>query len=291
MIRRKEEANVTCSECGREVPATLYCIYCGSKLPKPAPSTMPPTPPPAPPPEPAVSPPPTPAEVKEDIRELMTNISLHYSRKIALLNLLQSKEISERVFLRLYDEYTDKLHDSLSTRASVLERLKSELNEKETRYDGMKILLEELEVRHKIGEIALQEFTEKSERLKSEVKNLEKAIKELRGNLNHLEKMLADKTPSEILDLETRTKACYQGFEKLLKEGALTMDTLKKIKPDVESMLELLNSLIINRKERQETLQKELETLEARYRVGEVSIEYYEKRRRELRGELEKVWI
>jgi len=291
LAEKREIAHIRCPKCGREVPATMYCIYCGAKLPpKPAPPAVPP-PPPSAPPKPAVAPPPLPPLAgPEEINELMTKISLQYVRKIALLGLLQSKEVSEKVFLKLYDEYTDKLTNFLGVRARVMERLRFELEDKRKRYDEVKTLLEELEVRQKIGEIGFQEFTTKAEGLKTKAGDLEKSLNELKESIGRLENIFFGKAPREILDLEKKAKTCHEDLERLVKEGALSRESLEKIEPDIKKMLELLNSLIVDQKKRQKALQEELETLETRYRVGEVPLEEYEKRKRELTEELEKVW-
>ncbi len=286
MAEKREIPHIKCPKCKREVPATMYCIYCGTKLPpRPAPPALP-----SPvPPKPTIAPPPPPAGL-EDINELITNISLQYVRKIALLGLLQSKEVSEKVFLKLYNEYTDKLTNFLGVRARMMERLRSDLEEKRKRYEEVKTLLEELEVRHKIGEIGFQEFTTKAEGLKMRVGDFEKSLNELKDNLGRLENIFFGKTPREIFDLEKKARACHEDLERLVKEGTLSKESFEKIKLDIEKILELLNSLTINRKKRQKALQEELETLETRYRVGEVPLEQYEKRKRELSEELEKIW-
>jgi SepF-like predicted cell division protein (DUF552 family) len=36
-----EDIYTTCSECGKSIPSTLYCIYCGTKLPENIPQTTP----------------------------------------------------------------------------------------------------------------------------------------------------------------------------------------------------------------------------------------------------------
>jgi len=289
LAERGEEARITCPECGRRVPATAYCIYCGVRLPRAPPSQRAA---PVPPPAPAgmAAPPAVSAAATVDVRELMANISLQHARKVEMLSLLQSREVSESVFLKLYDEYTERLRKSMEVRTRMMERLRSELGGKEKRYGEVKLLLEELGVRYKIGEIALEEFNRMSDALRSEAAGLERATGMLRDGLSRLERLFMDRTPKEIYDLETRARKCYEGLKKLVEENALSGETLEKIGPDVESMLELLGSLVSDRKGRERALREELETLETRYRVGEVSIEEYENRRRELQSELEKVW-
>jgi len=287
LVDRKEGVNVTCPECGRTVPATLYCVHCGAELPKP---TSPKVPAPTALRKPEITKAAISMEAQKGLRELMSNISLYYARKVALLDMLQSKEISEGVFLRLYNDYDSKLRNALNARAKIMERLKAELSEKERRFSEMKLFLEELGVRHRIGEISRQEFTEKSEFVQFQLNNLEERLKRVKEDLSHLNKMFIGVNPRDIFDLEQKTKTCYGALEKLVEENFLTKETAEKIRPDIKGMVEVLGSLTTGRKERQKVLQEELETLEARYRVGEVPIEDYEKRRRELHSQLEKIW-
>lgn len=287
MVERKEEANVTCPDCGRTVPATLYCVHCGAELPKltspkaPAPTTLRT----ADVAQAAVS-----MKNQNDLNELMNSVSLYYARKVAMLDLLQSKGISEGVFLRLYNEYDSKLRNVLNARTKIMERLKAELNENERLFSEMKLSLEELGVRHRIGEISLQGFTEKSEFMRFQLNNLEERLKRVKEDLSCLNKMFAGVNSRDVFDLEQKTKACHGAIEKLVEEKFLSKEAAEKIRPDINNMIELLASLTTDRKERQRTLQEELETLEARYRVGEVPIEDYEKRKRELHSQLEKIW-
>jgi DNA repair exonuclease SbcCD ATPase subunit len=287
LVERKEGANVTCPECKRSVPATLYCVHCGAELPKQTsritPATM------------ALKELETaqakiPIGAKMGLRELMNSISLYYIRKVALLDLLQSKGISESVFLRLYGEYGSKLSNALNTRADIMKRLKLELSEKERRLSEMRLSLEELRVRHRIGEISLQMFTEKSEFVQFQLNNLEERLKKVKEDLSNLNEMFIGIKPRDVFDFELKTKACYSALEKLIEENFLTKETAEKIRPDIRGMVEFLGSLTTDRKERQNVLQKEMEILEARYRVGEVPIEDYEKQKHELHSQMEKIW-
>lgn len=291
-----------------------YCIYCGARLPKitppqrvrvpPAPTRIPPAPPPRPipprppsaerapsPPTVKISPPPVTApEVKNEVLSLMSDITKYYERKISLLGLFSSGEVSERVLLKLYDEYTNKLTDLLKLRARKLDELKNDLEAKSKRLDDIKMAIEELQVRHKIGEVNTEKFNERINMLRMEEDRLQNTLKELEMNIDHLGKMLAEKPPREILNLDRKTRSCYDTLAKLAEEGKITNETLDKIKSDTDNMLEFFNSLIGGRKEKERTLREQLETLQARYRVSEISIEEYERKKREIQEEIDKVW-
>jgi len=307
LFSHEEERRITCPNCGKLVPAMVYCIYCGAKLPRVAPPEKveappprtplapptPPTQPPRMPPPPTVriSPPPAaPPAVKSEILDLMSNITGYYDRKVSLLNLIKSEEISEKVFLKLYNEYTERLNDLQNLRARKIEELKRDLDGRNKRLDDITMTMEELEVRHKISEVDDQRFNERMNTLKTEGNQLQTLQKDLKMNLDHLEKPLAGKTPRDVLNLDMKARSCYDSLGKLVEEGKLTSETLNKIKPDIEKMLEFFDSIIKDRKEKERTLREQLETLQARYRLSEISIEEYEKRKREIQNEIDKIW-
>jgi len=300
-LSTRQEHRITCPRCGRLVPAMSYCIYCGTKLPKPTPPPVlprpaaPQTPPSkAPPlvPAPTVAPPvrPQPLGVNPEIRDLMSNISVYEKRRVALLDLFRKGEISERVFVKLYGEYSSKLNESLNQRVSKLEEFREQLSQKRSRLDEIRFSLEELEARHKVGEIDASVFEERSRGLKDEAEKLESEMKSLQSNINHLERVFSDKAPKEILNLETRVKAFYESLERFISEGKISRESVDKIKPDLEEDLRFFDSIIGERKERERQLREQLEALHARYRVSEISIEEYERRKREIQEEIDKIW-
>ncbi|OYT44291.1 hypothetical protein B6U84_04455 [Candidatus Bathyarchaeota archaeon ex4484_40] len=297
----QEEPRITCPRCGRSVPAMVYCIYCGARLRRPsappvAPKAPPRVVPKAPPPPPvtapprAPAPPQAPAGVTAEIHDLMSKISIYQDRKVSLLNLFQSGEVSERVFVKLYTEYSGKLNEMLNRRVSKLEELRAQLGEKSKRLDEIKFSLEELEARYKVGEIDSTTFEGKSRDLKAEVARLESEMKDLKANIEHLEKVFADKSPREILNMEMKIKSFQESLDKFVNEGRLSKESVEKIKPDIEETLAFFDSIIGKHKERERQLREQLEALHARYRVSEISIEEYERKKREIQEEIDKIW-
>lgn len=301
------EPRIRCPRCGRSVPAMIYCIYCGARLPTatpkvPAPTVprvpeAPPAPPRVPPPvaappkpTPPPAPPTIPVGVRAEIRSLMSGISTYQDRKISLMNLFQGGEVSEKVFMKLYEEYGGKLSELLNQRVSRLEELRSQLEEKRQRLDEVRFNLEELEARHKVGEIDAQTFEERAARLRGEESRLKSEIEGLESNIEHLERIFSEKPPREILNMEGRVKTFYESLDRMVEEGRLSRESAEKLKPDLEEALKLFDSIIGERKERERKLREQLEALHARYRVSEISIEEYERRKREIQREIDKIW-
>lgn len=293
-----DEARVKCPKCGKMVPAMRYCIYCGSQLPS-AQQPRPERPPPreAPPPTPPLVPPPTqpspvapPIGLEGEVTNLMSNISAIYARKVALLKLFQSGEVSEKVFQKLYNEYSGKLGELLNSRVRKLEELRRKLDEVNRRLNEIALSIEELSVRYKIGEVDLGTFSQKSEKLKGEQRELEIMARSIRSCLNRLERLLSDKSPIEIKSMGDDLRAAYEAIKGMVSEGKIPSEVLDVVKADVEETIAFLDSLVRDRRERERALREELETLHVRYKVGEIGIEEYERRKKEIQEEINKVW-
>jgi len=277
-----------------------YCIYCGAQLPTatPPPRVERPRPMEAPPPVPPLVPPPkkpaqpsrAPIGLEGEITNLMSSISTLYARKIALFRLFQSGEVSEKVFLKLYNEYSSKLSDLLNKRVRRLEELRGRLDEIEKRLNEVALNLEELNVRYKIGELDMNTFSQKSEKLKIEQRELENIAGSIKTNLERLKNLLGDKSPSEIKNMESQLKAAYDSIKRMVEEGKISNKVLDSVKTDVEETITFLGSLIKDRKEKEKLLREQLETLQARYKIGEISIEEYERQKKELQEKISKVW-
>jgi len=299
-----DEPRIRCPTCGKLAPAMKYCIYCGTKLqqaapptvepPQPRPSIPPPVPPTTAPPTapvaPRPAPQPAPAKVTDEVASLMSDITALYDRKVALLDMFESGEVSEKVFLKLYNEYSDKLSDSLRARTIMTEQMKGKLSDRNNRLSEVGMRLEELEVRQKIGEIDASAYSQRTENLKAEERELADSVKTLRTDTVRLEKILAEKKPSEIRDLEANLRTHHSAFRKLLDEEKISAETFNTVKPSIEETLKFLESLISKRKEKEKDLREQLETLQTRHKLSELSIEEYERKKRELQAELDKIW-
>ena len=299
-----DEPRVRCPTCGKLAPAMKYCIYCGTKLqptapptvepPQPRPSIPPPVPPTTAPPTAPAAPRPAPqpalAKVTDEVASLMSDITALYDRKVALLDMFESGEVSEKVFLKLYNEYSNKLSDSLRARTIMTEQMKGKLSDRNNRLSEVGMRLEELGVRQKIGEIDANAYSQRTENLKAEERELADSVKTLRTDIVRLEKILAEKKPSEIRDLEANLRTHHSAFQKLLDEEKISAETFNTVKPSIEETLKFLESLISKRKEKEKNLREQLETLQTRYKLSELSIEEYERRKRELQAELDKIW-
>jgi len=299
------EPRVRCPGCGKNAPAMKYCIYCGAKLPELAPPTIrpppqqagpfPPLPPTIPPPTTAQAPPraaaPPPVTAKDEIASLMSGIEALYERKISLLDLFRSGQVAEKVFLKLYNEYDSKLNSFMRAREIKTGELQDKLEQKNRRLVEASSKLEELEVRHKVGEVDSNVYSQQMESLKAEERELTGSSKALEAHISSLENLMSGKKPGQIRDLESKLQTCLSDLEKLAGEGKVSAEALKVVKPDVEETLAFFGSLIKEKKEKDRVLREQLETLQTRYKLNELSVEEYERKKHELQTELDKLWV
>jgi chromosome segregation ATPase len=220
----------------------------------------------------------------------MADIVAFHERKVALLGLFQHEQVSERIFRKIYNEYSGRLKDFLKVRLSRIKESINILDEKNVRLSEVAMKLEELEVRHKVAEIDTNLYSQEAEKLRAEERELTGSVKTLKTNIESLERMLADKKPGEIRDLETKLRSYDSALEKLAEEGRVSSETYKEIKPDIDEALGFFSSLIKERKEKEKELREHLETLQTRYKLSELSIEEYERKKRELQTVIDEMW-
>jgi len=291
------ENRVKCPKCGRMAPARIFCVFCGERLRQT--SSMPRS---ADVREEPISinilPPESVSKTSEkgspridtSISELMKEISLVYEWKIKLLGLFNSDEITQDIFSKLYNEYGKKLNDLLNKRSRKTEELRSSLREKEAELKDSKFSLKELEIRHMVGELGLEDFKTVSERVKLKTNGAEVAAKEINNNLSALEQVLPEKTPKEIYEMEKTIRSAHEKLDRMISEGKLNREETQNIRADVDNMLETFDSINKPRKEKMKAVQEKLNIIDARFKVGEIAIEVYEKQKREFEDQLDKIW-
>ena len=298
-----EEETVICPSCGREVPKTLYCIYCGAALFK-AEET----------PEKAeeavekaevgveevkeevtkpseiVTEEVQGGEVDPEIRSLMEDLKNYFIWKIKLVDVLCKGDVSEPVFTKLFEEYQSKINSLTQVRNQKIEQLREGFDKKKEELKEAKLKLEELRVRCAVGEIDRTELESRAPELEEKIRKLEAETSYVDAQLACLNNLLGGKTPKEIMELEKTARRCYESIKTLVDEGKISEKIAENLSKDLDAVLKIFDSMIGEKKREEEKLREELSTLEARYKVGEISISDFEKRKREILAKLEKIW-
>ena len=305
-----EEETVTCANCGREVPKTLYCIYCGSALFKMEPGTQAPSlkktvePKPEPvvkeAPEPEVVPPPE-SEVKPEpsiefaiepeIDELMEQLKKNYIWKVRLCGVLCDNGVSEEIFAKLFEEYVNKINQLSQVRNERMAYYREDSDNKKTELEEAKRRLEELKVRVAVGQISSGELTAREPELEEKINGLAMETSNLDAQLARLTDLMRGSSPKDVYDLEKTARRCLGSLDTLMTSGKISNRLGDDLSKDLDVALDVFDGIIGDKKKREKGLRGELSTLEARYKVGEINISEFESHKRRINEELEKIWV
>jgi len=312
-----EEETVNCTNCGREVPKTLYCIYCGSALfankskkDSAIPETTVESKPEPIVPEPRVKGPsrdkvptipavdykvkPKPekeAGVDPEVAELMGEFKKNYIWKVKLCGVLCDDGVSEEVFTNLFEEYINKINQLSQVRNERIAYYRKDFEEKKKQLDEMERRLEELKVRTAIGQISSQEMEAQVPELEEKIKNLTSETTRLEAQLSRLNDLMRGTPPKGIFDLENTARHCLESLDSMITNGKITNKLGNELRKDLEAVLNVFDSIIGDKKKREKELRDELSTQEARYKVGEITISEFEAHKRRITSELEKIWL
>lgn len=313
-----EEETVNCASCGREVPKTLYCIYCGSALfakeeaskdtavtevaeesntepitaeprvKKPSNEAVPPIPSvehqvkPKPKDEPAADP---------EVAELMEEFKKNYIWKVKLCSVLCDDGVSEDVFTNLFEEYVNKINQLSQVRNERVAYYRKDFEKKKTELEEAERKLEELKVRTAIGQLSSQEMDAQVPELKEKINRLTSETSRLDAQLSRLNDLMRGTTPKGIFDLEKTARRCIESLDPMITNGKISNKLGNELRKDLEAVLNVFDSIIGDKKKREKELRDELSTHEARYKVGEITISEFEAHKRRISSELEKIWL
>ena len=287
------EEFINCRNCGRAVPKTMYCIYCGSGLQggeqlRPEAQKQPTE---------AIIPDfrfeplretPVDLKVESSIPLLRTESELdkgfldqieelrkHWAWQLKLVDMITEIGISEEVFTKIYNEYSteiERLGNILEERRSAsteeYARKKAELMEMETAH-------EELSVRVAVGQLPSRALQRRTPISKERMDGLTKDIRRLETILSKLDDVMGDIYPEDKRNLEDIARKCLRSLDGLVVEGKISRELSERLREDLTSALALFRAPE-EKRETESALRDELETLEVRYKVGEITLEEFE---------------
>jgi hypothetical protein len=237
-----------------------FCIHCGARLPQAVPPIIKSPQIVHPPSLPLTTKPQKSYTVisKPEIANMSSDITVLIKRKVALLELFKSGNVSERIIIKLYSEYNEKLRKVLNIRLNKMKELNNEEDKKNKSLKEILIELEEIEVRKKIQEIDNNTYNQRVESFKAKELELKNSIKTLKINQNILKEIFTEKSSQEIQKLEVKLKSFQSFINKLIEEGGISKELLNTLKPDIKETLVLLTSFKKNLEDKEENLKKKL---------------------------------
>jgi len=312
----KEEFAV-CGRCGREVPRTMYCIYCGSALSKvgiaPAIETdegksseehidaIKPSPFPDVPDEQFFQTPSYNFDVQEEPPQAMDDeldpetVQLAELRKyqiwkVKLCGLLVEGGVTEGVFTKIYKEYADEINKVNKIRDEKNAYYTEQYEERKDQLSSSKMEHEELLVRTAVGQVPESELLTRIPGIAKRIDALSLETSRLEAKLSQLNDVMGDVRPKEAFEIQKTARRCIESLDDLVSNGKIGDELGNTIREDLESVLTLFDAILGDKRQAEKALRDELETLEVRYKVGEFTLSEYESLKRGTLEKLEQLW-
>lgn len=287
------EEFINCRNCGRAVPKTMYCIYCGSGLQggellrpeaqeQPTEAIIPdfkfeplrqtPVSLKVESPFPLIR---TEPELDKGFLDQIEELRKHWAWQLKLVDMITEIGVSEEVFTKIYNEYSTEverlgniLEERRASSSEEYARKKAELSEMETAH-------EELSVRVAVGQLPSRALQRRTPISKERMDGLTRDIKRLETTLSKLDDVMGDIYPEDKRNLEDIARKSLRSLDGLVVEGKISRELSERLREDLTSALALFRAPE-EKRETESALRDELETLEVRYKVGEITLEEFE---------------
>ncbi len=262
---------IVCPHCGKLTEKGLYCKFCGKPLEakpeipiteRPS-STDSPVQEPTPPQE--IIPPIQ--EVAEE-RKIIEQLSAFYNWRNKLVEIFLNGEASPDVFMDIYKEYRTRIQAVNEKRVQMIRELEERINE-------LTVKLENLKIRHEVGEVPDRQYI-------TEKLNIDRELSKLKPKLNILHNAFNIKI-AEVPRYEAKIRELKEAISENGVSRGLTNEDVAMIISDLDEILENIQSLM----EVHKRLTKELEKVELRYKVGELTSEEYETMKQKIQRQME----
>jgi len=310
-----QEEFVTCTNCGKEVPNSQFCIECGFNMarrtftqeqeretpeihvepssqtieePEPErreePAFIPTYEPPIIEPRPTMWPSPEDSEIVR----LMNEMIQAHVWKIKLLGILSEEDMNERVFRNIYRDYSDKIsalrekwEDKSGAQRRIYEEKRAQLDDAESKFD-------ELKVRVAVGELSDGDLLIQTPRIRENIEDLKREIARLEDTVIEpsIDKLRV--TPLELFEHEQKVRQIQRELNGLVAAGRIPEGLMEEIQADIVEILKFLSSLV---KDNDETeLRNQMEMLDVRFKIGEISDSELDSMKKEIMAKLDRIW-
>jgi len=206
-------------------------------------------------------------EVSEE-RKIIEQLSNLYNWRNKLLDIFLKGESSPEVVMDVYREYREKIKLMNEKRLQKIRELEDKINELTSR-------LENLKIRHEVGEIPERQYI-------TEKLNIDRELSRLKPKLTMLQNAFNIKL-ADIPEYESMIRGFRERFASEGESRGLSREDVELITSDLDEVLENLKGLI----EQHKQLKKELEKIELRYKVGELTDEEYQSMKQKIERQLE----
>jgi hypothetical protein len=304
-----------CGKCGKQIPQSQFCIYCGYNLLKNRGKIQqsweePEEPQSFEPPKLVSSPaleehifteplavstmPPYPATPAVDssgealVMQAWSELLKYQIWRVKLCTIFKEQEIPERVFSNIWEGYGKEVSRLQRTIEEIKGTHRASYMEKKAELDDAELKLDELRVRVAIGELTESDLLIRTPGIRGNVDNLRSEVTRLEERMREKEAKRPGESPKEMFEHEQSAKAFVVSIDGLITEGKLSEELGTKLGTEMDEIREFFSSMVGDPIERD--LMNELETLDVRYKVGEITLAEMESLKGDIVAKLERQW-
>jgi len=265
------EEKVVCPHCGRETNKAPFCKFCGKPLnleevEEVKEETEPQQESQAGKSEESFERYPL-QEVSEE-RKIVEQLANFFNWRHKLIELFLNGEATPDVFVEIYKEYRSRIQAINAKRMELIKSLEQRMNELNTR-------LEQLKIRHEVGEISDRQYI-------TDKLAIDRELSKIKPKLNMLHNAF-DVKLADIPSYEEKLRKFRDEISERGKSLGLSEEDVEMIVGDLEETLDSLKDLL----ELHKKLKKELDKLELRYRIGELTEEEYQAAKQKIERQMQ----
>ncbi|MDP6048160.1 MAG: SHOCT domain-containing protein [Candidatus Bathyarchaeota archaeon] len=294
-----------CSSCGKQTPKYQFCIYCGYNLRKDRGKRIQ-----APeeerltlesqetmksieseslnfselPGETIMSPFPTALAMgltlDDQIAQARRELLNYQIWRIKLCTILSEQGTSTQVFTNIWDDYGKEVVRIQKMIAETLGARETSYKDKRVELENAKLKLEELRVRVAIGEISESDLLIRTPSIRADIESLEFEASRFSKQQGGEEAIHGGWLPREMLDYEQSARTLMYEIHSLVTEGKLSTELGGRLEEEIGEIQSYFSSMIGT--QGGQDIRNELDTLEVRYKVGEITLDEFESLKRDL---------
>jgi hypothetical protein len=190
--------------------------------------------------------------------------------KVKLCTIFKEQEMPARVFSNIWEGYGKEISRLQRQIEESKGSLRASYTEKKAELDDAEVKLDELRVRVAIGELTESDVLIRTPSIQANVDSLRSEVTRLEEKLREKETKRPSGSPKEMFEHEQSAKAFVASIDGLIAEGKFSEELGTKLGTEMDEIREFFSSMV--RDPRDRDLMNELETLDVRYKVGEITL-------------------
>jgi hypothetical protein len=308
-----DEEFTICSSCGKQIPKYQFCIYCGHnrlkdkgrtlqvaeeesptiELPEATTSFEPEPPNFSAPLAEGMMPSYQMAPVIEpsgDTSDMQTRRDLlkYQIWRVKLCGIFSEQGMPTRVFTNIWGGYRNEVERLQRIIEESQGARKTNYEDKKAELENAELKLDELRVRVTIGEIYESDLLIRTPSIRADVESLRREVSRLEEQLREEENIHSAGSPREMFEHEQSAKAFIAKIDGFTAEGKFSRELGTRLGTELEKVRAYFSSKVGDQGE--QGLRNELDTLEVRYKVGEITMAEFDSLKREIVVKLERHW-